>query len=90
MTDKVTSEKNKTTRRIKKTVLKLWKIISLIALTFQQIYCIILKDKDSIFFGSRRRECRKERNINCGWTLKWFGHIAINQAEHKLQNIKQN
>jgi len=49
MTDKVTSEKNKTTRRIKKTVLKLWKITCLVALTFQQIYCIIVKDKDSIF-----------------------------------------
>ncbi len=60
MTDKVTSEKNKTTRRIKKTVLKLWKIICLVAITFKQIYCIILKE---LFFSVLEEETEEKREI---------------------------
>jgi hypothetical protein len=89
MTNKVTSEKNKTTRLIKNSFEVVKNYIFNCSNFLANLLCYVKRQRLH-FFGSRRRNRRKERNINCGWTLKWFGHIAINQAEHKLQNIKQN
>jgi hypothetical protein len=66
MTDKVTSEKNKTTRRIKKNSFEVVKNYMFSRSNFSANLLYYSKRQRLHFFGSRRRESRKERNINCG------------------------